>query len=88
MLKIKSAVFQASYEIRQSYFSDYAIKADTVSGDKNLPFSTNGNKLLNASTTSGDIDIAFTPTIDCKATILNKYYEIFLLKLGLDLKRR
>ena len=42
---------------------DYTIKATTVSGDKNLPLSTNGNKLLNVSTTSGDIDIYFTPAI-------------------------
>lgn len=42
---------------------DYTIKADTVSGNKNLPLSANGNKLLNVSTTSGDIDISFTSAI-------------------------
>ncbi|KNZ40703.1 DUF4097 family beta strand repeat-containing protein [Acetobacterium bakii] len=35
----------------------YSIKANTVSGDINLPPSANGTKLLDISTTSGDIDI-------------------------------
>lgn len=39
--------------------NNYSITANTVSGDKNLPRSGNGNQLLNVSTTSGDIDIEF-----------------------------
>lgn len=39
--------------------TDYKIKADSVSGEINIPHSDSGNKVLDVSTTSGDIDIEF-----------------------------
>lgn len=41
--------------------ANYTIKASSLSGDLNLPRSGNGNKMLDVSSTSGDVDIDFSP---------------------------
>jgi|LGVF01.2.fsa_nt_gb DUF4097 and DUF4098 domain-containing protein YvlB len=42
--------------------SDYSIQSETISGNLNLPASQNGPKLLNLSTTSGNMTITINPT--------------------------